>query len=591
MGASALGAAEGRGGGHIGQVEEVPELEDVEPFEVEGPGGVAGPQALAFTAELLQFLHSLGEDAPAAVDPHFSRHERFHAPPDVMGHRAGRGRPRFPALPPHPGELQAGRSPPRSFRARGELGYVIAGPPAEHGQIHEAVGAEPVGAVDGNAGAFPRGVEALIGFAGGRGRDPAAIVRRDAAHGVVGGRENGDGHLRRVDAEVCPAEPGDVGELGLECRFPQRGGVEDDVVPGGPVAVEPSAFPDLRDDGPRDDVARGQVEKLGRVALHEALAGPVPQDAALAADRLGDENAEAAKPGGVELEELHVFEGDAAAGEDRQPVAGAGVGVGRDPIHAAESARGHEDRLGPEKVDLPRGQVDGDDAGGGPAVEDDVEHMELVEKGDLVLDALLVERLEDHVAGPVAGIARTADRRLAEVPRVAAEAPLVDPAVRRAVEGQAAMLEVDDGLDRLFGQDERRALVDEIVAALDRVEGVPLGPVLFDIAQGGADPALGRSRVGAEGMDFRQDGRPDAMARPQGGVKAGPSGADDHGVMLVEHELARAAHVSRRFGKSLPLGHASSSPGAGAIPGCPAGSWLGDRGRGPKPPRREAPAT
>ena len=55
--------------------------------------------------------------------------------------------------------------------------------------------------------------------------------------------------------------------------------------------------------------------------------------------------------------------------------------------------------------------------------------MVLVEEADAVLDALLVERLEDHVAGAVGREAGPPDRALAEVAGVAAEAPLVDPPV------------------------------------------------------------------------------------------------------------------------------------------------------------------
>jgi hypothetical protein len=52
---------------------------------------------------------------------------------------------------------------------------------------------------------------------------------------------------------------------------------------------------------------------------------------------------------------------------------------------------------------------------------------------------------------PVRSAAKQAapDGRLAEVARVAAEAALVDPAVGRAVERQAHVLERDDRLDRL----------------------------------------------------------------------------------------------------------------------------------------------
>ena len=39
-----------------------------------------------------------------------------------------------------------------------------------------------------------------------------------------------------------------------------------------------------------------------------------------------------------------------------------------------------------------------------------------------------------------------------------------------------------------------RGLVDQVVAALDRVEGVPLGVVLLDVGERRAHAALGRAR-------------------------------------------------------------------------------------------------
>ena len=78
--------------------------------------------------------------------------------------------------------------------------------------------------------------------------------------------------------------------------------------------------------------------------------------------------------------------------------------------------------------------------------------MYSLKKLHLVLDRLLIHRLQDHMAGAVSGIARAAHWPLAEVARVAAEAALVDLAVRGAVERQTPMLQVIDRVDRLARQ-------------------------------------------------------------------------------------------------------------------------------------------
>src|SRR5665213_3598444 len=94
------------------------------------------------------------------------------------------------------------------------------------------------------------------------------------------------------------------------------------------------------------------------------------------------------------------------------------------------------------------GNAIGDHSGGptaGPhlaAVEQEVDDLVFVEELDAGLDALLVERLQDHVPGPIRGEARPADRAFPEVPGVAAETTLVDLAVRGPVERQAHVLEL-----------------------------------------------------------------------------------------------------------------------------------------------------
>src|SRR5438270_512298 len=81
------------------------------------------------------------------------------------------------------------------------------------------------------------------------------------------------------------------------------------------VAVGPAAaaLPDLGVDGAGDHVARREVLDGGCVALHEALAVLVAQDAALAAGALRQQDAHLPDPGRVELVELHVLQRQALA--------------------------------------------------------------------------------------------------------------------------------------------------------------------------------------------------------------------------------------------------------------------------------------
>ena len=193
-------------------------------------------------------------------------------------------------------------------------------------------------------------------------------------------------------------------------------------------------------------------------------------------------------------------------------------------------------------MELAVGDPIGHDAGGSAtraevtALGQQVDHVVLVVELDAVLDGLLVQGLQDHVAGAVGGEAGTPDRALPEVPGVATEPPLVDPALGRPVERQAHVLELDHGLDRLARQYLRHVLVDEVVTALDRVEHVPLPVVLLEVAERGADPALGGTGMRACRVELGQHGGVHAgLGQLDGRPESRPAGPDDQGVVIDLH--------------------------------------------------------
>ncbi len=211
----------------------------------------------------------------------------------------------------------------------------------------------------------------------------------------------------------------------------------------------------------------------------------------------------------MELEHLHVLEGDAASPHHGGSVARERVGVGGDAEHPPVAARGEHHRLGTEDVELSGRELEGDDAhGDAGVVPQQIQAVELVEESDVAFDALLVERLQDHVPGPVCRVARSLDRRLAVVAGMSSEPPLVDPPVRRPVEGETPALQLVDRLDGFFGHQQCRRLIDEVIATLHGVERVPLGRVLLHVAERGADTALGGSGVRTGRIQLGQHGGP-----------------------------------------------------------------------------------
>jgi hypothetical protein len=244
----------------------------------------------------------------------------------------------------------------------------------------------------------------------------------------------------------------------------------------------------------------------------------------------------------VELEELHVFEWQAIAPDDADAVTREGVRVRGGLEDLAEATSGEHERLALEHVQVAGLQLVRDDGGGTLHTIDlderDVERVVLVEEADVVLDAVLVERLQDHVAGAVSGIAGAANGRLAVLTRVPTEAALVDLALGRAVEGETHVLEVEHGLDGLLREDLGRVLVDEVVATLDGVVGVPLPVVVLDVREGRGHTALRRTGVRAGGVELRDDvddgARPGLLGGLDRGTHASATGADDYDLVAVE---------------------------------------------------------
>ena len=184
---------------------------------------------------------------------------------------------------------------------------------------------------------------------------------------------------------------------------------------------------------------------------------------------------------------------------------------------------------------------------GAVLVHQQVEGEILDEEARLVLEALLVERVQDGVAGAIRrGAGPIGHVALRIFGRVATEPALIDLASLGAAERHAQMLEFDDRVDRLAAHIGDGVLVPEPVGASYGIEHVPAPVVILHIAQRRADAALRRDRVAARGKDLGdagrvQAGRDHAERRPQSGA----AGAEhDHvegvidDVVAVRHDWA-----------------------------------------------------
>ena len=299
----------------------------------------------------------------------------------------------------------------------------------------------------------------------------------------------------------------------------------------------------------RREVLRGR-----RVAHHEALALGVAQDPALAAAALGDQDPARVHRRRVELHELDVLQRQPGAQRHRHPVAGAGVGVRGRAVEAADAAGGEQDGLAAERLQAAVEEVPGDHALAAALVLDELPREVLLVDRDVSLDELLVEHLDQDVAGDVG---REDGARRAG----GAERALRELAVVGAREDRAPVLELVDVARRLAREDLDRVLVAEVVGALDGVECVALGAVVAGVSERRVDPALGRAGVAAGRVELRDDRdvgtRVVSLDR---GAHTSAAGADHEYVVLRVHRrldrparrrpLGRASAPRRRSGRS-----------------------------------------
>ena len=196
---------------------------------------------------------------------------------------------------------------------------------------------------------------------------------------------------------------------------------------------------------------------------------------------------------------------------------------------AAGAAGGEHDGLGADRLQAAVQEIPGDHALAAVVVDDELPGEELLIDLEVALHDLLVEDVDEHVAGDVRRIG--GPRR----PR-GAEGPLRDAPVVGAREDRAPVLELVDVAGRLVAEDLDRVLVAQVVGALDGVVGVLLGTVLGRVPERRVDPALGRAGVAADRMDLREkrDVRAEIVSLDRG-AHAGAPGADDEHVVRCFH--------------------------------------------------------
>ena len=264
------------------------------------------------------------------------------------------------------------------------------------------------------------------------------------------------------------------------------------------VAVDPAALVDLGLLRPGDHVAARELHRVRRVALEKPLALGVEKVGAFAAAALGDQDPGRREGRRVELHHLHVLQRYTDPQGHGHRVAGAGIGVRRAHVEPARAAGREDHGLRADRLQPAVEEIPGDHALAAVVVDHELPGEELLVGRDVALHHLLVEDVDEDMAGDVrrvggAGLAGGSERSLG------------DPAVVGAREHGAPVLELVDVVGRLVAEHLDRVLVAEVVGALDRVERVLLRIVLGRVAERRVDPALGRAGVASNRVDLRQE--------------------------------------------------------------------------------------
>jgi hypothetical protein len=227
-------------------------------------------------------------------------------------------------------------------------------------------------------------------------------------------------------------------------------------------------------------------------------------------------------------------------------VAGAGMGRSGGEIGTAIAARRQHHGMRAEAVDRTVIHAERDHATAHAVFHDQVDGEIFDEEIRVILERLLIQRVQHGVAGTVGRGAGALHRRaFAHVLHVAAEGALIDRAVGVAAEGHASVLQFVDRRRGFAHHIFDGVLVAQPVRPLHGVVHVP-GPVVGRVvAQRGRDAALRRHGVAA-GRENLGDAR-GAKARfgaAHRGAQARTARAHHDGVIGMVDDLVCGGHYA-----------------------------------------------
>jgi len=453
-------------------------------------------------------------------------------------------------------------------------GAVRAAARAEHQALGERVRAQPVCAVQRDAGRFARGVEPgnLRG---------AVNIGIHSAHHVMQHRAHRNGLVHRIHADVGARQFAHKGQPRIDLRRAEVAQVEMRKFPR--LARQRNAAPggNFLGNGAGDHVAGTEFGLLPHAVIpgdEKALAFGVLQVAAFAPRRLGDQNARARQPRRVILHELHIFQRQAGAVGQRHAVAGFDGAVGGEGPGAPAAAGGENYRAAQNGPGFAVADIQSGHAAAAPVLHQQLRHEVLVE----ALDALIAQRsLKQRVQNVEADLVGGEPGALGGH---AAEGAGGHRAVVVAAPRAAPVFQPHQFLRRALHEILNHGLVAEKVRALHGVVGVGLEAVVRPRHRRRA--AFGRDRVAAHGIHLRHQRHAQlriGLCNRNGRAQTRRAAAHNYDVIVKDrvHALSRPAGRAQcvaeseappppaltarhRAAQSRPLRHQYSGGGAAA---------------------------
>ena len=300
---------------------------------------------------------------------------------------------------------------------------------AEHHQVEQRIGAEPVRAMHRHARRFAHRHQSgdhSVGTAVLQRDDFAVIVRRDAAHVVVHRRQ----YRNRLTGHIHACEDlrrlGNAGKLLVDGVRAEMFQVQEDVIL---VLTDAATFANLDGHCAAHDIARGEVFGIRRIAFHETLARRVAQDAAFATHAFGDQTACAVDAGRMELHEFHVLHRQSGTQHHAAAISCAGVRRSTREVRATVAARRENGLVTDESMHRAVGHVDGDHTAALTVLHDQVDGKVLDEELRFVSQRLLIQGMQHGVTGAIGRSAGALSRALPETRRHTAERTLIDASI------------------------------------------------------------------------------------------------------------------------------------------------------------------